>query len=682
MFASWSIGIHIRTFTNIGGFSSVVRGATLADERVKSLNRSQRALNETMKMGSGIVALASMGAMYAGIKGAADLQTAMVGVQTATQATGKEMDRLRQKAFDVSAATAQSVTDSANVLKVLGRSGFSASQVETLAIPAAKFADIQYLSRGVSFEEGANQAATLAHMFRRYGTDAAPIFDMSAALSKMMPDGLNKAITQMSYFVPTFKSLGVSDEDSFATMAILSRTGYGKGKGGTGMANLLMDSLGPMQQTNFAQKGKKHLLNQWGILDSTGHNRFFHQTADNVHLKSKDEMDAMTPEQLGTYAKSLAGKVSFDFIGMLKEIAMHSITPESRKLGQDKLTSQLISMFGKQGGRMALLALDPQFIDQITKAQERLKKSMKGKGAVEEMQAKYMDTFWGRWKQATTNVDSLLTDSFGSWLGPLKSLATVIGDGAHAIQAAVHQHRWLGNAISVGIAAIGVASGLAFLALGRMGIAMAALPAALDNVSAAMLRMGIAAETAGGEIAAGEAATKVGAVGVVVGAASTAAVFGGPLALHMAAAQEGNRRSIAGTNATEAAQFRNFKRYDHDGLRTPFGSYDILGHRISSDTLSKINQYNKAGSQIHAPVHGAAGANRHQVGHTVNVTVHPGASSGNPAQDNRHALNVARKTAQKVAMVLGADIRTTGRAAGGTINAWGMSNFELAGATG
>jgi len=67
----------------------------------------------------------------------------------------------------------------------------------------------------------------------------------------------------------------------------------------------------------------------------------------------------------------------------------------------------------------------------------------------------------------------------------------------------------------------------------------------------------------------------------------------------------------------------------------------------------------------------------------VNVEVHQTHSATDmDASHKRAALVKARKHAQSVAQVMSSDIRTTGRAAGGTINAWGMSNFELAGATG
>lgn len=66
----------------------------------------------------------------------------------------------------------------------------------------------------------------------------------------------------------------------------------------------------------------------------------------------------------------------------------------------------------------------------------------------------------------------------------------------------------------------------------------------------------------------------------------------------------------------------------------------------------------------------------------VNVEVHYTSTQGGTAAGKRHDLQAARKAAQSVAQVMSSDIRTTGRAAGGTINAWGMSNFELAGATG
>ena len=659
----------------MGGFNSLIRGATLADERVKQLNRSQRALHETFRGGLGIVALASAGAMFAGIKGAADLQVAMVGVQTATRGTAAEMERLTGLAFKVSDATNQSVVDSANVLKVLGRSGFTAPQIEVLGMDAAKFADVQLLSRKVTFEEGANQAATLAHMFRKYGTDSKPIFDMAAALSKMQPDGLAKSITQMGYFVPTFKSLGVSDVDSFATMAILSRTGYGKGKGGTGMANLLMDSLGPLQQTLHAQKGKRRLLGQWGILDDQGHNRFFHQTKAFGQLASKSQLDAMTPEQLSAYAMKMAGKAKFDFVGMLTQIAKYALTPEGLAKGQDKLTSELISMFGKQGGRMALLALDPQFISQITAAHKRLADSMRGEGAVAEMQRKYLDTFWGQFGRMRTNLYNVLIDMSGPMLKPFKEFFKLIADNASAFQGFIHEHRAFGNAISAAIGAIGIAAGLAFIAMGRLGLAMTALPSAIDRLSAALLRLGVAAETAGAEAGAGAAAAGAGGAAGLLKKVPIAGVVGSVVgaAILYDAADRWHKVSPAGKAGKSEQDYQQDSSYRHDKS----------GNRILPNGLviSPSGQYIKPTSivfpnatSIKAPT-SAKKTHSGQVSMVQNFHYH--AAPGNDAQSKRHALDHARKVANETARVIGSTMRTSMRSAGSTIATLGMSPLEL-----
>jgi TP901 family phage tail tape measure protein len=471
----WVVGVFLRFSSNGAATMTRLASSTNAanmqlarqtgqiDKNALAMSRYKAKIEEVrlaqMKLGTtgaGVVAAAGVGVMAYALADAARLQTALVGIKNATGASNGQMDRLREVAFNISAATAQSVVDSAHIMAVMARSGVNdPKRLEQIAMPAAKFADVQYLSRGVPFTEGAQQAIMLAHMFRQYDpAGLTHIFDMMTRLSEMMPHNLSAAVTQMGYYLPTFKSIGVSDEQSVATMALLDRFGYGRGKGGTGMANLALEALGPLQQTQFAQGAKGDMLKQMGLIDNSGHSLFYD-----------------------------AQKKTFDFLGFLNKLGEYA----KGKRGDD-VTKTFISVFGKQGGRMAMLAEDPKFTSQI----EAIIKSMSRKDlGMDAQQSRYMNTLAGQFQLARTNFASLMTELAWPWLAETTSFFHNVGEMLHNAQAWLHGHRDTEKAIG------GVFAGLTALAGIRFAVGTASLlltgARALGLLAAAAPGVGLAA---------------------------------------------------------------------------------------------------------------------------------------------------------------------------------------------
>lgn len=410
-------------------------------ERMEALHGAALRFGTAM---SAAFAVAGVAVMTSAVTEAAKLQTALVGIQNATGANQSQMSRIQQTAYNISAATAQSVVDSAHIMAVMARSGVNdPNKLMQIALPAAKFADVQFLSRGVSFQEGAQQAIMLAHMFRQYDPKGLTnIFDMMTRLSELMPHNLSAAVTQMGYYLPTFKSIGVSDEQSIATMALLDRFGYGRGKGGTGMANLALEALGPLQMTAHAQVGKANILREMGLIDSAGHSVFYDPKTKN-----------------------------FNFIGFLTQLSDYA----KGKRGDD-VTKQFISVFGKQGGRMAMLAEDPKFVAQITAIMKTMNRKDLG---MDQQQGRYMNTLAGQFQLAVTNFKSVMVELAYPWLGKLTEVFRTLGNSLHSFQVWLHQHPTAEKAIGAGFAGATVAAGglavagasqLALRALGFSGL--------------------------------------------------------------------------------------------------------------------------------------------------------------------------------------------------------------------
>jgi len=101
-------------------------------------------------------------------------------------------------------------------------------------------------------------------------------------MGELMPDNLQRAVTQMTYFLPTLKNLHVLDDDAATMMIALSRFGFGKGKGGTSPKNLASAALGPLQLTHHAQAGKEAYLKALGVVDAKGNSEYFTDMGGNL----------------------------------------------------------------------------------------------------------------------------------------------------------------------------------------------------------------------------------------------------------------------------------------------------------------------------------------------------------------------------------------------------------------
>ncbi len=416
--------------------------------------------------------MAAGGGLLSGIRGAADLQTAMVGIRNATGATPQQMDMLQQQAYSLSALTAQSVGDSAHIMAVMARSGMNdPNQLMKISKPAALFADVQFLSRGVPFEEGAKNAIMLAHLFHAYNpADATKMFDQMTRLSEMMPDNLSKAVTQMGYFVPQLKALGVPNEQNIALMALLDRVGYGRGKGGTGVAALVMNALGPLQLTKHAQVGKNDLLRQIGVLGASGQSLFYDKKTQ-----------------------------SFDMIGFLHQLGKYGATHD-----RADTVKNFKGAFGTGGGRIADMATDRNFIDQLNKII-----SFMGRTDLSmiEQQKRYMNTLNGQFQLFTTNFKSFLTDMMWPWLDRLRDTFHFLGDKIHDTQQWMHQHPTARKAAGIGLAGLAAAGTVASLAIGGY-IASGALHWATGG-----LFKGIGAHAAANAISGTKVANRLGGLG-------------------------------------------------------------------------------------------------------------------------------------------------------------------------
>ncbi len=382
---------------------------------------------------------AAAGGMGAGtIGGLVALATTAVGVrgastqQDAETQTGIAMGRsnqfiaqtLRPIALRMSQVTAQSITDSTDLLRVMATSGLNdPKEMAALAIPIAKFADTQFLkpgSQSVPFSDSAKLAVGLAHQLgARTAKQLNPILDTLFRISNDMPDSLKTAATQLKYYAPQFRNAGVSSSEILQLQATAGRMGLSGGRSGTGFRALLSSmqrpSNGPMEA---AQRDV-------GILDTKGRNRFIN-------------------ERTG----------AFDVEGMFGFLNRQS--DQARRQGRSADFNKNLQGISTSGAG-SVLALFTS--DAGRQQREAVRKTLVRVGPMEAAQQRLMGTLSSQTKLLTSNFGTLATTIAQPLIGPLTNFVSALAKGAQAATNFFTAHQ-TATKFAAGGLALGSAAGI------------------------------------------------------------------------------------------------------------------------------------------------------------------------------------------------------------------------------
>ena len=261
MLSAWTIGINIIARSNAGRVFGKMGGEARAASRdVQGLSRSVNLSQAGIKavgMALNVAGLAGAATMAIGIKGAANLQDAYAQTGVAMGRTSEWVkENFQSTAMAMSQATAQSVTDSMGLLRVMATSGINdPGQMKALAMPIAQFADTQYLGKNhTSFDDSTKLAVKIAHQFgARTASELKPILNALFKISQDMPDSLKSAGTQLKYYAAKYTERGVTANEVLMLQATLDRMSYGEGKSGTGMYQIYRNLLSPNKKQAIGQ---------------------------------------------------------------------------------------------------------------------------------------------------------------------------------------------------------------------------------------------------------------------------------------------------------------------------------------------------------------------------------------------------------------------------------------------
>jgi hypothetical protein len=236
-------------------------------------------------------------------------QSVMTSIKSITGANDKQMAGVNSQMFSVGNMAGMSPTESAGMFREIARQSQGAlglPAMQTLMPLMAKAQTVIGTTRGYSPEQTTDAMMAYVHLMKMYQPKqmlGPQGFDLATKFFELIPNAPASAIKQLSYFVPQLSNLGVSDKDEDALMLTLARAGYGQGKGGTGLADLVMQSLGPLQVTSFAQAQKAGLLQQSGLTNAKGVSNFFNDKAGGNVIGMLDDM-AKLRESMGALAST------------------------------------------------------------------------------------------------------------------------------------------------------------------------------------------------------------------------------------------------------------------------------------------------------------------------------------------------------------------------------------------
>ena len=262
---------------------------------------------QTVAAASFIAAGASLGDFVArGLDEAGKFELAMKNVAIATGATGDTLKGFQNMAIDLSGKTSQNATQIAQEIAMAASAGLSNAQLKVMGPQIAAYADVQMRAHGTDPVDAVSEAVQAAHLTRSYGnnettfrgkktTDLGAMLEFMNELSFSQPENMKRVVTQMGYFAPQGKALGLNLDNIMDTLTVMGQTGYLKGKGGAAFAQLLNGAINTVAVTAHKQSAKTEALMGLGVVDRTGKPIYVNSkgqlnwTAFSAHMRKMEE---------------------------------------------------------------------------------------------------------------------------------------------------------------------------------------------------------------------------------------------------------------------------------------------------------------------------------------------------------------------------------------------------------
>ncbi len=291
--------------------TAFVKGLRSAQKRLESFGASTRLLG-TKLMGLGAAAATPLAGSVAIFS---NFDDAMRGVAAITQATGSQLESLRNTAKKLGATTSYSASEVASLMTELGRAGFKPDQIERMT------AAVMNMARATGTD--ATQASgIMAATIRQFGMEAGEATRVADGLTAAANKSFNTVESlgeALSYAGPVAADANMSLEETLAILGTLGNMGIQGSSAGNAMRRLLTISAAESEkfQSVFGVATKDVRGNARSLVDILGE---VAAATENMGTADKAEKLNEVFGLLGITAASSIGKSVADTRDLHKEL--------------------------------------------------------------------------------------------------------------------------------------------------------------------------------------------------------------------------------------------------------------------------------------------------------------------------------------------------------------------------
>lgn len=390
---AYSVAVKLSLVSNVSaGLVAISKQCEATGVHVENLQKKLNEIKAQAKFGAAMFGTgAAMAApIIYSISKAAELQKHMIAIQVATGGSVKEMNNMRRSIEGIAGQTVFSNVDVAKMGKMIATgTTFNATQIAGVIPAYARFADVQMMMKGTSYQQSVPELMRLAHTAQKYTPEAiAKYGNLLTKASFVVPGSLSEIGGALKYSQGIGKQvLGVDDESMILTTALLNQMGIKGSRGGTNLIAAMTRTIPGIFGSGLLKGKSNEALRAMGMTDAAGHSKVF----------SGGKFD------------------TFKWLGLLSEYTTREMASFPAAVAREHIMRNMQHGFGVQGGRVASLLANPQAIELLG----LIGKRFASVGGVDAIQQKFADEAVDqKLMNAKTNFTSAMTE-IGYTLLPL-----------------------------------------------------------------------------------------------------------------------------------------------------------------------------------------------------------------------------------------------------------------------
>lgn len=204
------------------------------------LGKSFRKMGSSIVAGfAGLFAIQKIGQLFSNAtKIMKDFEQQMATVQAITGATGKEFSKLEESAKQLGATTQFTASEVGKLQEEYAKLGFTTEQILDASEATLELAT----ATGSDLAQSAKVAAATINGFGLEAKDTQKIVDVMAKSFTSSALDLSKFETAMSTVAPVAATVGMSLEETTASLGVLVDAGFDASTAGTALRNILLDT--------------------------------------------------------------------------------------------------------------------------------------------------------------------------------------------------------------------------------------------------------------------------------------------------------------------------------------------------------------------------------------------------------------------------------------------------------